>query len=230
VTTDAGFRVYVGAAYASSGTLISAVKDANPAPGKFIEWTTISWTAATPGGTAVQFRVAGSNSKYGSYNFVGPDGTASTFFTNGGSLAHFNGLRYLKYQADLSTANTAVTPAINDVTVCFNKTAVAFTDDPLEPGTIVKAQHITEMRTRVDAQRVRFGLAAYPWTDPALAGATIKAVHISELRLALGAAYTAHSLAPPPYTDPTLTPAATLVKAIHITELRGAIVAMEGSP
>src|SRR5205085_11851156 len=52
--------------------------------------------------------------------FVGPDGTAGTFFTNGGSLTQFNGNRYLKYQASLSTTDSTTTPTLNDVTVCFH--------------------------------------------------------------------------------------------------------------
>ena len=60
----------------------------------------------TPAGTAVKFQVAASNASYGPFNYVGPDGTAATFFTtSGASLSQFDGFRYLRYKAFLSTTN-----------------------------------------------------------------------------------------------------------------------------
>jgi hypothetical protein len=121
ITTDAGFRTYIDSGYTSPGSLVSSVKDGNPAPFFETNWTTLSWTANTPANTAVSFQVAGSNSPNGPFNFVGPDGTASTFFTtSGSSLSQFNGLRYLQYQAVLTTSNSAATPTLNDVSVCFS--------------------------------------------------------------------------------------------------------------
>src|SRR5206468_1723016 len=82
-------------------------------------WTTLSWSTTTPSSTAVTFQAAASKSVYGPFNFVGPDGTAATFFTSGATLAQFNGKRYLKYRATLSTPSSTATPAVNDVTACF---------------------------------------------------------------------------------------------------------------
>src|SRR5207244_1868532 len=107
--------------YAASGNLVSSTKDANPAVGTTPHWTTLSWTATTPANTALSFQAAASNSATGPFNFVGPDGTAATFFTTtGASLSQFDGLRYLQYKAYLSTTSSAVTPTLNDVTVCFS--------------------------------------------------------------------------------------------------------------
>src|SRR5207253_1929745 len=104
----------------ASGTFISSLKDSNPAAGLAAQWTTLSWTASTPPGTAVQFQVAASNAESGPFNFVGTDGTAATFFTtSGASLSQFSGLRYLKYKAFLATTSDTVTPTVSDVTVCF---------------------------------------------------------------------------------------------------------------
>ena len=120
VTTDAGFKVYMNAGFASSGTFVSSLKDANPRLGNVSTWGTISWTATVPTGTTLQFQVAASNNPNGPFNFVGPDSTSGTYFSNGASLAQFNGSRYLRYKAFFSTANSAQTPTLNDVTVCFS--------------------------------------------------------------------------------------------------------------
>ena len=43
---------------------------------------------------------------------------------------------------------------------------VPFTDDPLIAGSsVIRAVHIMELRSRIDAVRVRFGLGAYPFAD-----------------------------------------------------------------
>jgi hypothetical protein len=118
---DLAFRTYVTPVnYAASGTLVSSLRDSNPAVGVSTAWTTLSWTATTPAGTSVKFQVAGSNSASGPFNFVGPDGTANTYFTTGGSsLGQFNGQRYLKYKAYLSTTAAGSTPTLGDVTFCY---------------------------------------------------------------------------------------------------------------
>jgi subtilisin family serine protease len=106
-----------------------------------------------------------------------------------------------------------------------------FTDDPLTAGaTPIKAVHFTELRSRIDALRVRFGLAAFPWTDASLGfGSTAKAVHLTELRTALQQAYVVAGQAAPTFTDPTIVPGSTFIKVAHITELRDAVLALEGS-
>ena len=46
------------------------------------------------------------------------------------------------------------------------KTYHRFSDDPLTAGSsLIRVVHITELRTRIDVQRARFGLAAFAWTD-----------------------------------------------------------------
>jgi hypothetical protein len=103
-----------------------------------------------------------------------------------------------------------------------------FTDDPLAAGTIVKAVHITELRMRIDALRAAHALPAYSWTDPTLTPGSnvVRAQHIVDLRTALSEAYGAAAVAPPAYTDPGLA-AGTTIRTLHITELRGAVVALE---
>jgi RHS repeat-associated protein len=95
-----------------------------------------------------------------------------------------------------------------------------FTDDPLPAGIQIKAVHITELRTAVNQARALAGLAAATWTDNSLSGVAVKVVHITELRSALAAARAALGFSVATYTDPTLTAGSTLVKAVHIQELR----------
>src|ERR1035437_2836698 len=122
---DLGFALTMQqSGYVPSGNFVSGTKDANPPSGYILTWSTLSWNATTPANTALKFQVAGSNNQFGPFNFVGPDTTASTFFTmsSGESLAQFNGMRYLKYKAFLSTTNSAATPTLSDVTMCFTNT------------------------------------------------------------------------------------------------------------
>ncbi|HEU5214568.1 MAG TPA: PASTA domain-containing protein, partial [Gaiellaceae bacterium] len=124
--SDLVFSEYVNPGYASAGTFVSSLKDSNPTPGSTAHWTTLSWTATTPTGTGVKFQVAASNSRYGPFTFVGPDGTAGTFFTSSGaSLSRFDGMRYLEYKGFLSTNSSSLTPSLSSVSVCFSDTASA---------------------------------------------------------------------------------------------------------
>lgn len=125
VTSDAGFRTYMQTGFTASGVQVSSLKDANPPPGNFIFWSTISWNATVPANTTLRFQVAASNNAAGPFNFVGPDGTAATFYTSPGSVLQFNGNRYLQYKAYLNTTDSAVTPTLNDVTLCFNNPPTA---------------------------------------------------------------------------------------------------------
>jgi hypothetical protein len=106
---------------------------------------------------------------------------------------------------------------------------LAFTDPTLTVGTtLIKAVHVTELRSAIDTLRARHGLAAYAWTDSAAAAGTttINAAHIAEMRTALQAAYAAAGSTAPAFTNPTLTAGASTVAATHITELRAAVIAI----
>jgi uncharacterized repeat protein (TIGR01451 family) len=122
--SDLVFQTYMDTGFAGSGDLISSLKDANPANGNTPIWSTLSWTATTPANTTLRFQAAGSDSAFGPFNFVGPDGSAATFYTtSGGSLGQFSGKRYVQYRAFLSDTNVAVTPTLNDATVCYSSSS-----------------------------------------------------------------------------------------------------------
>jgi hypothetical protein len=142
--------------------------------------------------------------------------SGGTTFSEGGltpSTTYFYKVRTVKADTTLS-AFSAIDPA----------TMMVFTDDPLGMcGSVIKAVHITQLRTAVNIARAGIGLSAFTFTDPALAaGAVVKAVHIAELRTALAPLLTAIAITPS-YTDPTITGGATKVKNTHIRELRDRI-------
>lgn len=96
-------------------------------------------------------------------------------------------------------------------------TPVTFTDDPLAAaGTRIKAIHLTELQTAVNAVRTRAGLTATTFTAVA-AGGRINAAHITALRTALTPALTALGRTAT-FTDASLT--GVRIKAAHIQELR----------
>ena len=63
--------------------------------------------------------------------------------------------------------------------------------------------------------------------DPFTPGTAVKAAHLTEIRVALRQAYDACQQLAPDYTRATLVPGTTRIKAIHLAELRAAIVALE---
>jgi glucose/arabinose dehydrogenase len=107
----------------------------------------------------------------------------------------------------------------------------SFTDAQLTAGTTpIRAIHLTELRTRINALRARFGLSPYTWTDPSLgAGIVARVVHVADLRTALQDAFVAAGQSAPGFTDPALVPQSSVIKAAHIIELRDAILSLEGS-
>ena len=133
--------------------------------------------------------------------------------------------------------NVVVTNPIGQSTTLTNgylygATPVPFTDPTLTTqSTIVKKVHITELRIRIDALRLKYGgLSPYVYTaDPTItiASTNIRAQHITELRAALAPAYfNATGITATYATDPSLVVGVT-VKANHIMELRALVLAIE---
>lgn len=112
---------------------------------------------------------------------------------------------------------------------------VPFTDPTLVSGvTPLRAIHLLELRTRVDALRQRFGLGAVGWTDAVLTHVPARAVHIQQLRDALLEAFDLASIQGvvvprPVFADSPATAGATPIRALHIQQLRDAVVLLEGA-
>jgi hypothetical protein len=129
----------------ASGLFVAAIVDSVPGSGFGTGWNTLSWNATTPAGTALGFQVAGSNSAGGPFDFVGPDGTASTFFTTSGvPLSQFDGFRYLRYRTAFATSDPSASPVLHDVTTCVGTedvTAPVITGEAVDTPVLWSPNH-----------------------------------------------------------------------------------------
>jgi uncharacterized repeat protein (TIGR01451 family) len=116
--------------------------------------------------------------------------------------------------------------AVNEAGVSSNSTAdlattVLFVDNPLTLHGLVKAIHLSQLRTAVNAVRLLAGLPAFAFTDAATSGTTIRALHVTELRSQLDEARGLLGFTTGGYTDASL--ASVTIKAVHFQELRNRV-------
>lgn len=100
-------------------------------------------------------------------------------------------------------------------------TAISFIDESLiANSTLVKGQHVRELRQAVSAVMQTAMLPVPSWTDDlaSLSGVTVKAIHIEELRSNLNGALSTLGVTVSKYKDPALS--GVHIKIIHIEELR----------
>jgi len=116
--------------YNSSAWLMSSTFDTGSASNFHqISWQLLNQPEET-GADSVQIQIATNNDKT-TWNYVGPDGTSNTFYTNINqeiSDIHNND-RYLRYKVFLRTANTLFTPTVSDI-------SFSFTSDCVPPGQV----------------------------------------------------------------------------------------------
>ena len=213
---DGVFKTYVGggggSGYVAAGDLISSVKDSAPPSGSTPTWTTLSWTSTLPTNTALKFQAAASNVSSGPFTFVGPDGTSATFFTaSSADLSRFNGNRYLKYRAFLSTGTSTSTPVLSEATACYSSASTATSSDvsiTVDDGATTEVPGTTVVYTIVAsnagpdavsratvADTFQAPLTSCSWTCTASAGGTCQASGIGNINdtavsLAVGATAT----------------------------------------
>jgi hypothetical protein len=176
----------------------------------------ISWTASAG---AASYEVARSADGT-SYTIVGSP-MASPYVDNGATASApvVNTAYLYKVRAVDGSGNRSVYSNVDLATT------VLFTDDPLVAGTtVVKALHLTQLRTAVLAVRTLANGGGFTFTDPTVNSALqIKAIHLTELRTVLDAARSALNLSALTYTDPTLMTTVTPIKAAHFQELRNGV-------
>ncbi len=116
--------------YVASGNITSSSFDTGSVSNfQKILWTPISQPvgAGTPN---VRLQIA-TNNNGGTWQFAGPDGTASTYYTTSNQNINSinNGNRFLRYKLFLDTVSTSTTPNISDV-------SFTFTSDCTPPGQV----------------------------------------------------------------------------------------------
>ncbi|MFA6099214.1 MAG: prepilin-type N-terminal cleavage/methylation domain-containing protein [Patescibacteria group bacterium] len=107
--------------YAVSGSLESSAFDTG---GMATIYNYLSWTADEPAGTGIQFqlRTADTQANLNSATWVGPDGTAASFYTEPNTLIGLDhgatGQRWVQYKAYLSS-DGSTTPVLKDITIDY---------------------------------------------------------------------------------------------------------------
>jgi putative glycosyl hydrolase-like family 15 (GHL15) protein/Ig-like domain-containing protein len=176
-------------------------------------------------GQSVRLEVAASGVPSVSYQwYLGRSGTTSAPIPGATSPTYATPPLAIAARYWVRVSNVA--GSVDSITAVIS---LSFTDDPVTAGsTAIRAVHVSELRTRIDALRARFGLPGFVWADPSLvAGATlVRLQHLIDLRSALSAAYVAAGLTPPNYSDPVLLPGSSIMAA-HMTEIRAAVQAIE---
>lgn len=110
----------LGSNYSASGVITSSTFDL----GSGTNYVTVDWRPTDQpilaGENSVRMQLA-SNNDNASWNFVGPDGTASSYYVPGQNAVHssHNGNRYIRYRVVLQTADASVTPNVSDISLTF---------------------------------------------------------------------------------------------------------------
>lgn len=113
-------KLYRSGTYVPSGTLTSSTFDLGVASDfSQLQWLPLTQPVQT-GTNPVRFQIA-TNNDNATWNYKGPDGTSSTYYTTAGTTIHsgHNGNRYIRYKVYLQTGNTAYTPTISDVSFTY---------------------------------------------------------------------------------------------------------------
>jgi len=113
----------IGGNYFTSGWLESSTFDTGTASNfTGLIWNPNNQPLAT-GPNSVEFQFAASaSSSPDAWNFVGPDGTSGTYYTSPNTTftaGIFNGMRYARYKAFLSTASATNTPSVSNISFTY---------------------------------------------------------------------------------------------------------------
>jgi hypothetical protein len=103
-----------GGGYQTSGTFESTSFDAAASAA----YNYLTFTITEPASTNIRFQVA-VNDNNSTWNFVGPDGTASTFYDTPQMIRLSTNGRYIRYKATFSGPGIS-TPVISDVSVNYS--------------------------------------------------------------------------------------------------------------
>ena len=97
---------------------------------------TFNWTPsgqpALAGNNPVKFQFASASTSAGPWNYIGPDGTANSYFSIPGSSISTanNGNEFARYMTYMTTNTATVTPTVSDV-------SFAYTSSCIPPGQVI---------------------------------------------------------------------------------------------
>lgn len=103
-----------GSGYAASGTYESGSFDA----GASAAFNYLTFTVAEPASTNIRLQIA-ANDNNTTWNFVGPDGTAATYYDAAQTIRLGTVGRYIRYKA-FFTGPGASTPALQDISINYS--------------------------------------------------------------------------------------------------------------
>lgn len=114
--------IFTGGKYAtSSEELISSTIDFGATDTTFYNLTWNPTSQPPQAGTdSLKFQIAANNDN-ATWNFIGPDGTAGSYYTTSGTQINsvHNSNRYLRYKMFMKTINDQFTPQLNDISIEF---------------------------------------------------------------------------------------------------------------
>ncbi|HET7436136.1 MAG TPA: BACON domain-containing protein [Thermoanaerobaculia bacterium] len=131
--------------------------------------------------------------------------------------------------SDTAAANAAYVYKVRTVTADAVTSAFSLpdyahtftlTDPVLNAGALIRASHVTQLRTIANAIRSAAGIAPASFTDASLASVVAKRAHMTELRDAINGARSALALAPVAFSS---LPVGSTVRATTTTELRASL-------
>ncbi|MDP2629643.1 MAG: prepilin-type N-terminal cleavage/methylation domain-containing protein [Candidatus Harrisonbacteria bacterium] len=110
-----------------SSDLTSSIFDTTESDGAAFH--TIMWQGSQPTGTVVKFQLASSNNPSSTWNYLGPDGTGTSYYQPIGAdiqtpikKAYHNDQRYIRYKVFLeSDQSRTKTPTVHDIIISWTR-------------------------------------------------------------------------------------------------------------
>jgi hypothetical protein len=165
----------------------------------------VTWSPSVNAATYTVWRSADGTS----YSPVSP-ALEGTTWTDTSALPN-KGYKYAVHAAN-ATSSSGLSSGDLAVTVIFTDATLA--------GLPMKALHLSQLRTAVEAVQAMKGTYLDPWIDPSLTGVVAKADHITQLRSATIYVRTAVGMSPTTFATDYPLDAGTPIKAAHIVEIR----------
>jgi prepilin-type N-terminal cleavage/methylation domain-containing protein len=107
--------------YENNGQLESSTFDTGSSQ---VSYNWIAWSGSQPNDTTIRFQIATSNNANGPWNFVGPSGNSSDYYTAAAkefiNHSHHLDQRYLRYKLFLSSADELQIPILEEVKISYS--------------------------------------------------------------------------------------------------------------